>query len=180
MKIPRSFSFVVGFLVAVAGLHAQGTAPFTFHDKPWRGLPTGPAKTEDKVRDGGAPFTLRWDAGKPGTNNIDFRFTSRDFSGYDTLSFWVYAEKATFATIQVLFISPTTMGEADVYEADFSVDTEGKWAKYTLALDSFRKSRNPAGWDQITGIHFTTNRHGNAPVEGTVLFFSDMQLELSK
>ncbi|MBC8011079.1 MAG: hypothetical protein H7067_13400 [Burkholderiales bacterium] len=166
-------------IVVASGLCAQGTAPFTFNDKPWRGLPVPPAKTADKVRDGSA-FSLRWDAGKPGTNNIDFRFTSRDFSGYDTLSFWVFSEKATFATIQVVFTSPTTMGEMDVYETEFSVDSEGSWTKYTLALDNFRQGRSPAGWDQITAFGFTTNRHGNAPVEGTVLYFSDIQLELSK
>ncbi|MBC8008914.1 MAG: hypothetical protein H7067_02305 [Burkholderiales bacterium] len=175
MKILPALSLVAALFLGASHVVAQ---PFTLTDKPWRGTPIAPDKVTDKTPGPDYPFSLRWDAGKPGTNVIFFNFTSRDFSGYNTLSFWVYAEKATFATIQVVFNSPT-IGEQDVFESDFSVDTEGKWSKYTMSLDRFKKSREPAGWDQITAIQFCTHRHGNLPVEGTVLYFSGMQLELS-
>jgi len=179
MNLSRFFSTVALLVVGATAITVARAEPFTLHDKPWRGIPMAPAKVTEHLRDGGAPFTLRWDAGKPGSNNIFFNFSSRDFSGFDTLSFWLYSEKATYATIQVVFKSPTD-GDGDVFETDFTVDTEGKWTKYSLELDRFKRSRSPAGWDQITGFSFMTFRHGNQPVEGTVLYFSDMALELSK
>jgi hypothetical protein len=158
---------------------AQGIEPFTLHDKPWRGVPSAPAKVTDIVHPGGANFSLRWDAGKPGVNNIGFKFTERDFSAYDTLSFWVYAEKATFATITVFINSPNGH-DYDGYRTDFSVEEEKKWVKYSLPLDRFSKNRDAAGWEHITSVNLLASWGDSAPVEGTVIYLTDMQFELSK
>jgi hypothetical protein len=169
-------AMLAGLLLA-GSVSAQATAPFTLHDKPWRGVPMPPAKTTDVARPGGAPFSLRWDAGKPGTNTITFRFSKRDFSQYDTLSVWVYAEKATFATITIFVTSPNGH-DYDGYRAEFTVDEEKQWVRYTFPLDRFMKNRNPAGWESITSVAFLTSWGDSAPVEGTVLYLSDMRFEL--
>lgn len=172
-------SFCVACVISAIA-QAQGTAPFTLHDKPWRGVPAAPTKVTDVVRPGGAPFSLRWDAGKPGTNNINFKFTERDFSAYDTLSFWVYSEKATFATITVFINSPSGTHDYDGYRLEFSVENEKQWTKYTFPLDRFTKNRTPGGWAHVTAVNFLAAWGDAQPVDGTVLYITDMQFELGE
>lgn len=161
-------------LLCAAALPLLAADAFTLNDKPWRGVPKPPEKTSERVYLG--DNSLRWDAGVGDFNAIFFRF-SKDLTAYDQLSFWLYAEKDTYATIQVVFESGN---ESNVYETQITIDTAGKWNRYVLPFASFKKAREPKGWNDITGLSFTTFRHGNKPVPGTVLYFSDMKLEIAE
>ena len=162
---------LVSLLLAAPAL---ADAVFTLGDKPWRGVPVPPAR--DTARTYVGEHSLRWDAGAGDFNAIFFRF-SKDLTNYDQLSFWMYAEKDTYATIQIVFESGS---EANVFETQIVIDNAGKWNRYVLPFTTFKKAREPKGWNDITGLLLTTNRHGNKPVPGTVLYFSDMKLEIAE
>ena len=162
-------------LLASSAFASEGV--FTLGDKPWRGVFVPPAKNTERTYIG--DHSLRWDAGAGDANNFNavfFRF-SKDLTAFDQLSFWLYSEKDTYATIQIVFESGD---ESNVFETQIVIDSAGKWNRYVLPFTTFKKAREPRGWNEITGLMFTTNRHGNKPVPGTVLYFSDLKLEIAE
>jgi hypothetical protein len=170
----KSIRLLVSALTCALSLPLLAADAFNLSDKPWRGVPVPPEKSAKQTHIG--DHSLRWDAGTGEFNAIFFRF-GKDLTAYDQLSFWLYAEKDTYATIQIVFESGS---ESNVFETQIVIDQAGKWNRYVLPFSSFRKTREPKGWNEITGLLFTTNRHGNKPVPGTVLYFSDMKLEIAE
>lgn len=118
-------------------------------------------------------YSLRWDATCSG--GLGTKLLAKDWSTYAALSFWCYSEKVTFQKIYVVIESPGPNGWGDYYLGTFLVDWKG-WQKVVIPFSECETSRQPSGWQKITGVGFNSRFRNTVPAPGTVLYFDDMQL----
>lgn len=109
-----------------------------------------------------------------------------DWSGYTTLSFWVYSEVATGEHVTIGAASnPYGMFDYASYKMgdytlnffydEFVVDFTG-WKQFTFTLDTMQSFGNVAGWGKIDAFYFFTRAFDYEPYPQTVLYLDDIKL----
>lgn len=100
-----------------------------------------------------------------------------DWSGFNTVTFWIYSQTAT--NQQVCFVVHSDSGQTvwkDFYYKPFKVDWTG-WKKFDLPLSELEKYETVAGLGKIDGVGFYTKLFNARPNPYTVLYLDDMRLE---
>jgi len=113
----------------------------------------------------------RWDATARSNPWLFLKETPRDWSGYDGLSFWLYAENANHQLINL----NVTSGEG-YYLHQIRVDWTG-WKQIIVALGEFKEPRKTNGWSEVSAFMIALKGWGQEePSEDTILFFDDLRL----
>lgn len=110
----------------------------------------------------------------------------KDWTKYNTLSFWVYSEVATGERITVGAVSNPYSNYSDYKNGEpttnflytqFLVDFTG-WKHIEMPLADFEKSSDlVVGFDKIEGLYFYTRAFDYEPYPQTVLYLDDVRLE---
>ncbi len=154
---------------------SAGTAPETVNLAAgnWQGAT--PATDPSLVAGKSAGWT--WDAYRGGSGcDVRLDLAGRKWPADATLKFNLHASQKAPGTIIVLtVVSPGPNGDGDYYYVKFPVDWEGH-KKFSLPLKSFQKSRQPVGWDAITGMVFYS-MHSGKPKDPVILTLSQVQLK---
>jgi hypothetical protein len=101
-----------------------------------------------------------------------------DWSEFDTLCFWCYAEKPTGARFALaLYSDDPDTPDQDYYLQIVEVDWEG-WRFFALPLASFTPHTKPVGWEKVDSVVFAFAGWTELTrfVPGTVLYFDAMYL----
>ena len=143
--------------------------------------------------DGRNPLTLEFDrahvkegecSGKWDIDNaaprvfLDRQHFLADWSEFDTLCFWSYAEKPTGTKFVLAIYSENEETEGqDYYTQVIEVNWEG-WRLFKLPLATFASHRTPAGWEKVDLVQFAARGWDDwvHVVPGTVLYFDAMYL----
>jgi hypothetical protein len=100
-----------------------------------------------------------------------------DWSGYDSLDFWVYSVNNTNQNITVLLYSNNAeTTQTDYYSSSFNVDWAGSWKKISIPFSGFSPAYSPAGMQQIDSIKFHSSWSGDPVDPNTIIYFDDMNL----
>ncbi|MFI4910830.1 MAG: carbohydrate binding domain-containing protein [Sedimentisphaeraceae bacterium JB056] len=105
------------------------------------------------------------------TVNID-----HDWSGYNTIAFWVYSKEITNQKIYLVLHSDSPQTDwKDFYYKALKIDWQG-WKRLDMPLTSFNEYETPAGLGKIDGVGFYAKLFYARPNPYTVLYLDDMQL----
>lgn len=126
----------------------------------------------ENLHDGQA--SRRWEHAKSAA--LTLRTVPADWSAYDHLTFWLHSQRATGSRFMLIIASenPATAG-ADYYSATITLDFTG-WRRYRYYLPSLDSSREPLGWQHITGLSFTATGWGNEPNPQSVVSVGPLTL----
>lgn len=136
------------------------TEPFT--------LETSPAK----VKEGRS--SAKW-------SQLDYNKWTRlakvpaDWSAYEAVSLWIYAEKANGQQINFSVGSPSPESEQGYYLYSVKVDWTG-WQQLVVPFSRFKSPRKTAGWSKIASFKITAGGWGAEPLPDTVLYLDDLRL----
>ncbi|WPJ96288.1 carbohydrate binding domain-containing protein [Coraliomargarita algicola] len=127
-------------------------------------------------------FAAQWaGANLDAYNNFKLTEPPSDWSGYDTLSFWMYSDVANDAKFAIVIPSenPATTG-GDYYHKLVTVDWTG-WKKFEFPLNypEFSKARSPLGWYKIDSVLFANKGYGAVIKSNTVLYIDQLRLTQS-
>jgi len=128
--------------------------------------PTGPVEPLKRrwfKRRSGAPF--EWEHGK--ANALRLSQYPTDWTGYNTLSLWMYSPKATGSRFMLISGFGTRQGQSTrqlTNGAEIRVDFTG-WKQFQFDLkNDFFAARSPIGWkEDQTVFTFTGQRVGTTP-----------------
>ncbi|THF78741.1 BNR-4 repeat-containing protein [Cohnella fermenti] len=120
-------------------------------------------------------YSGRW-ANHPYYPTISTRDVPPDWSAYNSVSYSVYSEEATNETVTMLVFSdnPATYWK-EFYSYTFHVDWTG-WKSFELPFAAFSAYGDPAGWNSVQAIHFSTKAFDAQPNPNTVLYLDDISL----
>lgn len=137
-----------------------------------------------------APFTKETAAGKIKEGSASAKWsvsqrpwaiikhTPEDWSPYQALSLWIYADKANGQILNFWVYSDSEgqpKGQA-YYFHKLVVDWTG-WKQVVLPLSDFHTVRDPAGWDKVTGFMISGKGGDATPLADSVLWIDDLKLE---
>ncbi len=140
---------------------------------PFADLAGGARLSSEQVRQGEA--SLLW-VDHPRYPTIHTSHVPTDWSGYKSLSVWVYSVDQTGQIITIGIGSnndETTW--SDYFVCDFTIDWTG-WRQVQLPLADFRPLGSPAGWNAVDGVYFFSKIYGRQPNPYTALYLDDLQL----
>ena len=130
--------------------------------------------TKAKARVGQS--SLLW-AGQTKNTGVSFSGMPVDWSAYNTITFWMYSERANDANFMMIINSENSKSDGmDYYSRKITVNWTG-WRFFEYAFAGLGKARSPLGWDQIGGFSFTATGWGNEPKPDTVIYIDAIQLE---
>jgi len=99
-----------------------------------------------------------------------------DWSGFRSLSLWVYSEEPTSERITLGLLSDSAeTAWRDYWFYAFTVDWTD-WRKLEISFGDFEPYGTPAGWDSIGAIYLFTKAFDRQPNPYTVLYLDDLQL----
>ncbi len=100
----------------------------------------------------------------------------KDWSGYEALSVWIYAENAIGQKINWSLASPGSNGGGDYFLYMLSVDWKG-WKNVVIKLKEFEKQRDAQGLESVAGLLITSKGWGApTPLPDAVIYFDEMRL----
>ena len=131
----------------------------------------------DKYKSEGE-YSLKW-YNHPFYSTVATDVTERDWTGANIFNIWIYSEKATGEIVNVLIYSdnPETPW-ADGYTYPIKIDWQGE-REISIPLENFYRFENPAGFNNVSKIYFTTKIFGGEPNPYTVLYLDNMRLTYS-
>ena len=118
--------------------------------------------------------SLRWDHGVDDT--VSLMRVPADWTGYNTLSFWIHSARATRSRF-LLYVgseNPATEG-LDYYSAMLTLNFTG-WRHYALSLSNLGPSRSPLGWDRIDRLALHASGWNNTPHPDAIVHIDDVKL----
>lgn len=100
-----------------------------------------------------------------------------DWSAYNRLDFWAYAEQATNQQINVLLYSdnPDTP-QTDYFVYSFTVNWSDGWRQLHIPFASFASAHAPVGYGQIDRIRLHNSWYGQTVDPNTVLYLDDIRV----
>ncbi len=98
-----------------------------------------------------------------------------DWSAYNALSFWAYSGTKNDAQFAVTVGSPNENGAGDYYIKMVTIDWQG-WKEIVILFSDLKRTRNPKGWNSISGITLASDGYGAKPKQDTMLYFDAMRL----
>ena len=129
---------------------------------------TDPASVKEGKQSG------RWEQ-LPKNTWLTMKDTPKDWSAYDTLSFWAYSVKATGEAININVYSDPSGGQGGNYfQYSFTVNWTG-WKEIIVPFDRFKRIRAPIGWNTVTSFMLHPQLAGKASAD-TILSLDDMML----
>jgi hypothetical protein len=121
-------------------------------------------------------FSGKW-ADHPRFPTIWTKYVPTDWSGYESISLWIYSE---LATNEQIVIAPHSDSNGtpykDFFMHPFTVDWKG-WKQISIPLSDFEACGKPAGWDHINALYFYTKILNRSPNPYTVLYLDDIRLQ---
>jgi len=137
-------------------------------------LRRGGARTTAYIKQG--QYALKWDRHNE-FPTLSTTYVNTDWSGFSTVSFWVYSEVATGETIYFAVCSDNaSTAWKDFYYTSFVVNWNG-WQQVTVSLSSFSQYESPDGWDNVSKVVFYTKAFAKQPNPYTVLYLDDMNCQ---
>lgn len=124
----------------------------------------------EKIKDGSA--SARWSVSQRPWAII--KHAPEDWSPYQTLSLWIYADKANGQILNFWVYSGE--GGQNYYFHKLAVDWTG-WKHIILPLSEFRAVRDPEGWNKVTGFMISGKGGEAIPLADSVLWLDDLKLE---
>lgn len=127
----------------------------------------------DYVKQG--QYCLKWSKLNefPSLSTVDI---DHDWSGFNTVTFWVYSTVATNQKLYfVLQSDSTATAWKDFYYKPFAIDWQG-WRRIVLQFEDFNEYETVAGFDKIDSVGFYAKLFNAVPNPYTVLYFDDMRL----
>ena len=144
---------------------------------PFAELAGGAKLSTEHVRQG--QYSLLW-TDHPRYATIHTAHVPEDWSGYRSLSLWVYSVDDTGQTITIgVEADNAETIWHDYFVCDFTIDWTG-WKQVQAPLSDFRPMGSPAGWESIDGVYFFTKIYGRRPNPYTVLYLDDLQLSAAE
>lgn len=99
-----------------------------------------------------------------------------DWSEWETLEFWLYAEKANHQPLIILLYSDNTITDKiDSYNYKLTVDWTG-WRRISIRKPEFSPVRQPVGWHLIQNMTIAGGGWGLSPISDTVLYIDAVTL----
>ncbi|GAT31845.1 carbohydrate binding domain-containing protein [Terrimicrobium sacchariphilum] len=181
MKTSLSFLFAGTFVLAVLVGNSRAdtleidsfeTQPFQWQaamDQPDRAPFTKEASAQ-KIKEGSA--SARWSVSQRPWAIM--KHAPEDWSSYQALSLWIYADKANGQVLNFWVYSGE--GGQNYYFHKLVVDWTG-WKQIVLPLSEFHAVRDPAGWNKVTGFMISGKGGEAAPLADSVLWLDDIKLE---
>ncbi len=113
---------------------------------------------KEHLRDG--KTSRLWQHGKDAAISVK---VPRDWSAYNTLTFWLYSLQNSGAKFMMIIPSENNKTDGmDYYSAPITLDFTG-WKRFRFSLPSLGASRDPLGWKQVDGLQFTATGWDNEP-----------------
>lgn len=129
--------------------------------------------SRDNVREG--KYSLKWDNHNQ-YNTVAAFDVPKDWTGANELSFSVYSEKATNETVTMLIYSDSSESKwRDGYSYSFKIDWTG-WRDFEIPLSEFNVFNNPAGFNNVSAIYFSSRAFGHNPSPYTVLYLDAIKI----
>lgn len=118
----------------------------------------------------------RWE--DMGRNNwLSFKKLPADWSGYNTLTFWLYSSAANSQKLSLTIGSePGSSNAGNYYIHMLLVDWQG-WKKVEIAFSRMKPVRRPVGFNRVTGLMLSPTANGASLMPDSLLFLDDMRLE---
>jgi len=115
---------------------------------------------------------------KPTSVSFDITKVKSDWSAYTLFSIWIYSSRIDNSGFQLVVSSENASSTGDdYYSFAFTLDWQG-WKQFQRVIPSgFGKSRNPLGWDKLSGFRIYASGWGHTP-SGTKICFDDMTLDM--
>ena len=132
--------------------------------------------SKEYVKEG--KYSLKWD-NHPYYPTLATEIAEKDWTGANMFNMRIYSEKATNEVVTLLIYSdnPNTPWK-DGYTYPIKIDWEGE-KEISIPLNKFNKFENPAGFDNVSGIYFTTKIYNGSPSPDTVLYLDDINVTYS-
>jgi len=128
-----------------------------------------PETDPDRVKEGSS--SGRWDATARSNPWLTLKETPKDWSAYQGISFWLYAENANGQIVNLNI----TSGEG-YFLHQIHVDWTG-WKQIVVALGEFKEPRKTNGWQDVTSFMIALKGWGQEePLPDSILFFDDLRL----
>lgn len=123
-------------------------------------------------------YSLKWD-NHPYYSTVATECVEKDWTGANTFNMWMYSEKATNETVTVLIYSdnPKTPWK-DGYTYPIKIDWTGE-KEISIPLSDFNTLESPTGFNNVSGIYFTTKIYNGEPNPNTVLYLDDISVTYS-
>lgn len=103
-----------------------------------------------------------------------------DWRQYNVFSFWAYSKAANNGEFLIMFTAdgPNASSAGDYFYRRFKIDWTG-WKHFEIPTKDFLVSREPTGWDAITGMIIRCSGFGMTPRENSILYFDQMERTLN-
>lgn len=148
------------------------TQPFQWQaalDQPDR-APFTKETSAEKIKEGSA--SARWSVSQRPWAII--KHAPEDWSPYQALSLWIYADKANGQILNFWVYSGE--GGQNYYFHKLVIDWTG-WKQIVLPLSEFHAVRDPIGWNKVTGFMISGKGGDATPLADSVLWLDDIKLE---
>ncbi|MDA3927173.1 MAG: heparinase II/III family protein [Kiritimatiellae bacterium] len=133
----------------------------------WRG---GSVVAAPRVSGAGA---MKWE--KHASNGrLDCKHAPKDLSAFNTMSFQLHSSHANGGTFVIVMESNCEKGVFSYYSKKVVVDWIG-WKQLSFRLNSFGRTRRPAGWNRITRMRFSAGGWNQEPTDVPVWVFDDLR-----
>lgn len=127
----------------------------------------------EKVKEG--RYSLKWDNHHQYNTVAAFDVPS-DWTGTNEFAMSIYSEKATNEMVTLLIYSDNAASKwRDGYTYSFTVDWTG-WKDFVIPFSEFNIFNNPAGFNNVSAIYFTTKTFDHDPSPYTVLYLDNIEI----
>ncbi|EIP97634.1 Carbohydrate binding domain (family 11) [Opitutaceae bacterium TAV1] len=106
---------------------------------------------------------------------IELIATPSDWSAWEALSLWIYAETANGQKINLVVGAPKEGAQEGYYLHQLTIDWTG-WRQIVVPFKTFKPNRAPAPWSAVKVLRFTAGGWGAEPLLDTVLYLDDLRL----
>jgi hypothetical protein len=106
---------------------------------------------------------------------IELIDTPSDWSAWEALSLWIYAETANGQKINIVVGAPKEGTKDGYYHHQIAIDWTG-WRQIVIPFKTFKPNRAPAPWSAVKALRFAAGGWGAEPLPDTVLYLDDLRL----